>query len=378
MSSIGQRIYDLRTDRVPRFTQRELAERAGVSVDLIQKLEQGRKATAKITTLTAIARALDVDLSALLSRRTFLESVPEDGGLQALRRAITPVADPAVVGGSAEELSASVADGWRAYWRGDYDALAGVLPPVIESARAAGARDLLAEAYQLAACVLVHLGHSDLSLIAVGEALDTAEDPLLRAAIIGTNSWVLLNQGRPDDASLLAVREADAIEPRRKAKPQHISMWGNLLVTGATAAARDGNANEAKDLLRSAHGAAVRIGEDRNDYQTAFGVSQVVMQSVDVAVVAGDYVKALDTASRMPKDSRLPRAAQARHMTDVAHAHAKLGHYRDAENLLARIEQFAPQWIRYQVFAKAVLAEVLQHGRPTSKARTLARRLGVA
>lgn len=377
MSFIGQQIYDLRTDRVPRLTQRELAERAGVSVDLIQKLEQGRKATAKITTLTAIARALDVDLSALLSRRTFLEGVPDDGGLLALRRAITPVVDTAVPGGSAEELSAAVTDGWRAYWRGDYQALAGVLPQVIESARAAGEQNRFAEAQQLAACVLVHLGHSDLSLIAVAKALDSAEDPLLRAAIVGTKSWVLLNQGRPDDASVLAVGEADAIEPRRKARPQHISMWGNLLVVGATAAAREGKADEAQDLLRAAHGAAVRIGEDRNDYQTVFGLSQVVMQNVDVAVVAGDYVKALDTANQMPKRSRLPRAAQARHMTDVAHSHAKLGHYREAENLLTRIEQFAPQWIRYQVFAKAVLAEVLQHGRPTSKARTLARRLGV-
>ncbi|GAB3805729.1 helix-turn-helix domain-containing protein [Micromonospora zhanjiangensis] len=377
MSFIGQQIYDLRTDRVPRLTQRELAERAGVSVDLIQKLEQGRKATAKITTLTAIARALDVDLSALLSRRTFLEGVPDDGGLLALRRAITPVLDPAAPGGSVEELSTAVADGWRAYWSGDYKTLAGTLPQVIEGARAADARDQLAEAQQLASCVLVHLGHSDLSLIAVGKALEVVEDPLLRTAIVGTHSWVLLNQGRSDEASVLAVAEADAIEPRRKARAEEVSLWGNLLVTGATAAARDGRSDEARDLLRAAHGAAVRIGEDRNDYQTAFGVSQVVMQGVDVSVVAGDYVKALDTARRMPKRSQLPRAAQARHMTDVAHAHAKLGHFREAENLLTRIEQFAPQWIRYQVFVKAVLAEVLQRGRPTSKTRTLARRLGV-
>jgi transcriptional regulator with XRE-family HTH domain len=376
MSSIGQRIYELRSERAPRLTQRELAERAGVSVDLIQKLEQGRKASARITTLTAIARALDVDLSALLGRPTFLESVPEDGGLLALRRAITPVADAGGEHVSTQDLRAALADAWKAYWRGAYDVMAGVLPGVIADARVSGG-DILAEAYQIAACMLVHLGHSDLSLIAVSKALATVNDPLLRAALVGTESWVLLNQGRPDDAAITAIREADEIEPRRKTSPQHIAMWGNLLVTGATAVARDGNAEEAQDLLRPTRGAAVRIGENRNDYQTSFGVPQVVMQSVDVAVVDGDYARALDAAGQMPKASGLPLAAKARHMTDLAHAHVKLGRYGEAETIVPGIEQLAPQWIRYQVFPRTVVAEIVNHRRPSPKVRALARRLGV-
>lgn len=41
-STIGERIKQLRVQGSPRMTQRELAERAGVSVDLISKLEQGQ------------------------------------------------------------------------------------------------------------------------------------------------------------------------------------------------------------------------------------------------------------------------------------------------------------------------------------------------
>src|SRR6476619_4947563 len=108
MSDIGKRIYELRVERVPRLTQRELAERAGVSVDVIQKLEQGRKATARIPTLTAIATALDVDLSAILSNPTHLESVPADGGLLALRRALTPVVDDPGTPATADELRAQI------------------------------------------------------------------------------------------------------------------------------------------------------------------------------------------------------------------------------------------------------------------------------
>ena len=67
-----------------------------------------------------------------------------------------------------------------------------------------------AEACQLAACTLVHLGHADLSLVAAERALAVVTDPLLRAAVAGTHSWVLLNQSRPHDAAAIAIREADA------------------------------------------------------------------------------------------------------------------------------------------------------------------------
>jgi transcriptional regulator with XRE-family HTH domain len=377
MSEIGRRIYELRTERSPRLTQQQLAERAGVSVDVISKLEQGRKSGARIPTLNAIATALDVDPAALLGKPTHLESVPVDGGLLELRRALTPVVDDDGEPETPEGLRGQLADGWAAYWRGDYDVLAGYLPGVIRGARGGDRKDLLAEACQIAACTLVHLGHSDLSLVAAGQGLAAAEDPLLRAARTGTHAWVLLNQARSGDAAAIAIREADEMEPRRKAPKAAISMWGNLLVTAATSAARAGDDTEARDLLQVAHGAAVRLGGQRNDYQTAFGISQVVMQRVDVAVVAGDYARALDAAADMPTESRLPLAARARHATDLAHAHVALGHASEAERILLDIERMAPRWMRYQSFPRAVVGDLLGGRKPTSAVLGLARRLGV-
>lgn len=377
MAEIGERIYQLRTERIPKLTQRELAERAGVSVDVIQKLEQGRKASAKITTLSAVAAALDVDLTAILSKPTHLETVPADGGLLELRRVLTPVVEPSGEPETAEEIRSLVTQAWDAYWSGDYDLLTVFLPGVITSGRRSEVPDLLAEAYQVAASTLVHLGHSDLSLVAVGQGLQIAEDSLLRAALTATHSWVLLNQGRALDASAIAIREADASEPRRRARPAAISMWGNLLVTAAGASARADDDAEAQDLLLAAHGAAVRLGEDRNDYQTSFGVAQVVMQRVDAAVVAGDYVRALDTAAAMPDRNNLPLASQARHKTDLAQAHMALGHAAEAERILLDIERMAPRWMRYQVFPRTVVGELLNARRPTATTRALARRLGV-
>lgn len=377
MSEIGDRIYELRNDRSPRLTQEELAERAGLSVDTIRKYEQGSRPPT-LPSLMKIAKALDVDLGVLVGKPTHLESAPITGGILALRRALTPVVDEPGEPLALEELRPSLAQAWEAYWRGDYDLIATFLPGIIDAARRRGAADIHAEATQLAASTLVHLGHPDLSLTAADGALATAQDPLLRAAVVGTRSWVLLNQSRPGDAAAIAVREADEMEPRRKAEKAAISLWGNLLVTGATAAARAGDDAEAQDLLAAAHGAAVRLGEERNDYQTTFGVTQVVMQRVDAAVVAGDYARALDVATEMPRVNAMPLAARMRHATDLAHAHAQLGRRQDAERILLGIEREAPQWMRYQPFPRAVVSHLASGQRPSPAIRKLDRRLGGA
>ncbi len=64
---LGERIRQLRTQRA-RMTQRELAERAGVSVDLVGKLEQGARRSASLSSLGKIAAALGVDVAALVAR----------------------------------------------------------------------------------------------------------------------------------------------------------------------------------------------------------------------------------------------------------------------------------------------------------------------
>jgi transcriptional regulator with XRE-family HTH domain len=50
------------------MTQEELADRANVSRDLVAKLEQGRRHSARLSSLASLARALDVELSALVGR----------------------------------------------------------------------------------------------------------------------------------------------------------------------------------------------------------------------------------------------------------------------------------------------------------------------
>jgi transcriptional regulator with XRE-family HTH domain len=63
---LGRRIRDLRTQRVQRWTQEELADRAGISVSFLSMIERGERIP-HVETLAAIATALDVSLSELFS-----------------------------------------------------------------------------------------------------------------------------------------------------------------------------------------------------------------------------------------------------------------------------------------------------------------------
>ena len=64
---IGRQIARLRQARG--LTQEKLAERADVSVDVIRRLEQGQRDTARMATLKAIAAALDADISVIIAAR---------------------------------------------------------------------------------------------------------------------------------------------------------------------------------------------------------------------------------------------------------------------------------------------------------------------
>lgn len=390
---LGTRIRELRGKLL---TQQELADRAQVSVDLIRKLEQGRRHTASITSLQQIARALDVDVADLLSKATPLPSDDPESGVVALRRVLTSVddllgegCDDCGSGAGVNVVDREVTYSWGSYWRGDYDALGALLPQTVLRARAAvreastGERpravDLLAQVYQVAGCMLVHLGHPDAAWTAFRSALSTAElgdDRFRGMALRGSLSWYLLTQGRYDEASVLAVRSASEIEPSGKVPEKQLSVWGSLLLTGATAAGRARQDARAMELLGAAREAADRLGVDRNDYETAFGPAQVVMQTVDVNVVTERFGDALTTARRMPRDAALPLAARARHLADVAYAQTRLGRHEKAVDTLYSIADAAPDWIRNQALPRQTLAELCAH-EPPSRVRELAKRIGV-
>jgi transcriptional regulator with XRE-family HTH domain len=393
--TIGVRLRELRGHQ----TQIELATAAGLSVELVRALEQGRRHTASITSLQRLARALNVDVGELLSPcpRTGPESGGELGVL-AIRHALTAVDDFLdeidTDGEPLEptEVERTLTYAWGLYWSGYYERLARVLPDALARSRAvhrqalAADRDraaqLAAGIHQVAACTLVHLHEPDAAHLALRQAIelaDTASDLLLAATLRGSLSWLLLTQGRYQEAYQLAAATATRLECTNSPTPNELSVRGSLLLGAATAAGRAGQIGAARNHLVLADEAAGRLGHDRNDYETAFGPSQVVMQTVDVYVVTDEYDDALTVARSMPRGPGLPPAAQARHLTDVGLAHEQLGQWAPATDALLAAERTAPAWIKHQTLPKQIVRDMLaRQPRPPLRLRELAARLGVS
>jgi transcriptional regulator with XRE-family HTH domain len=394
MSAIGERIRLFRNDAL--MTQDDLAAAAGVSTDLIRKLEQGQRHTASIASLHRIARALDVEVGDLLGRGHPPTTNDRHALILDIRDALTPVDDLAAgpLAGTdppgVPMISRSVTYGWGAYWGGRYSALGAMLPDLLVQSRALvracpaadrpKALDLAAQVQQLAAGTLLRLGSADLAHVAARESLRLAadaEDPLRDAAMRSTFTYVLMRQGRFADAERVAAAAAQEMQPAGNATAAQLSVYGGLLLRGATAAARGGRAASASEMLAEATDVARRTRADRTDYEVVFGPSNVVMQSADVAVVTEDYAAAAGVARRMPRGSVLPLAARSRHLADVAHAQLRLGRDRAAESALLTMERSAPAWTAHHQLPRLLVGELLTRGRPSSRLRDLAQRLHV-
>lgn len=385
--SIGARIKQLRGKLL---TQKELAAAAGVSVDLIRSLEQGKRHTASITYLQRIARALDTDVTTLLGKPTSIPTGDPKSGVIAIRDALTSI-DSLIAeivdyneALGVEEAARVVRYAWGSYWAGRLEQLGTLLPTGLAQLRATAAVTnrpasyrLLADLYCVTRCTAARLGQPDLAWLAIRNALDAAQlgsDELQDAMLRSSISHQLLTQGRYDESVRVATHAAERIEPDGNAPAPHLSTYGNLLLTGASAAARAERTANANDLVQAAQAVASRIGYDRNDYETTFGPSQVAMQAVDVHVVTEHYTAALAASDRVPHDTRLPAVSRARNLYDRALAHVRLGHHHRALDTLLAAEQLAPDLMRYHTLPRTIVAELLDRERPT-RLRDLARRL---
>ncbi|MGH3770920.1 MAG: helix-turn-helix domain-containing protein [Pseudonocardiaceae bacterium] len=390
---IGERIRELRK---PIYTQHDLAAAADVSVDVIRKLEQGRRHTASISTLQRIARALGVDVAELLGRSRTAQATNDDQSpVSAIRDALTSVDDLLGELDDADapdlaDLDRDVRYAWGAYFAGRYGPLTALLPRLLTDAQAVihaatavesgRAADLAAQVHQITAHLTAGtlLDAADLGHVAAREALRLAAcapDPLRTASVHNTFGHVLMRQGRFIDAERVAVAGAEAVQPTGRASTAQLSVYGGLLLRGANAAARQRRTGAASDLLADATAVAQRTGVDRTDFEVIFGPSNVIMQTADCRVVTENYVEAAEVARRMPRDSTLPLISRGRHLADVAHAELRLGHARAAESALLMMERTAPEWTSHHQLPRVLVGELMTRGRPSTLLRELAHRL---
>ncbi|WP_372410477.1 helix-turn-helix domain-containing protein [Streptomyces luteireticuli] len=398
-SGMGERIARLRMRRG--LTQERLAEKAGLSVDVVRKLEQGRRRTARLSTVNALAAALDTEPSALLGQLTTFEVPPtadEAPSVLALRQAVSPVAD--LLGGdddvedapSIVQLKEALASTGSIRREGRVAEIGAVLPQLIRDARAAvhasagrdaaAANSVLAVAYQVAATTLTALGKEDAAFTAMERslaAIRSCDDPNLETLAASTLSWVLTKQGRLGDAERIALARAEQIEPGFRSAPQDIALWGVLLLRAATAAVRQEKEQQVEDLMRQATAAADLVGEDRLVYATPFGPTNVGIAKVNFLVEMDRSREAVRTAPAVPDLTSLPPTWRARFHVDRALAHTDLGEDARAVRALLTAEQDAAEWMRYHATSRRLVEEL--RGRATRGSApvfALAERLGLA
>lgn len=390
--TLGQRIRHLRDRR--RMSQQQLAVAADVSVDLIRKLEQGQRHSARLDTITRLAAGLDAPIHELLGVAQGL-AAEHSGHVAALRAAIygAEPADGQLPG--LDTLHTRVVDLSELYWAGKFTALTEALPPLLTTARAAaqGAgtaqrrehHGVLAEVLQLAASLVTHLGYDDLGHVALLQALpaaETAEDPLLRAAQQASQAWVLSRQGLWSQAERLAAAAASEVEPvLSNASVEQIAVWGELCHFATIALARDGREREAAELLGLVQAAGAAIGGRQSGYSTMipFGPTFAAHSAVAVAVATDRPRDALRLAPQVEEPQLLPPSIHGRFLLNIAWAQVVEWRSQEALYTLQQVDTLAPELLDHHGLARAIVEELIPRRRTQRLVglAALSRRVGI-
>ena len=278
-NTIGAHLRQARNERG--LTQEELAERAGVSRDIIAKLEQGTRESARITTLTKLANALGITVSALLGHGAHLADLPTTSPRRPEDIPDTPYPTTATIGAllpaaaSRTPASPEMADACSALTR-DYRRLDALAGPAAVYAQAAGHQAWLADwmaqavrgqqreiaALYADATILLAWLNFDLErhtqAIALyrecGDVADQIEDTSLRAFLAGRQARTLSEAGRHDEA--LNHAEAARQLATASASPQ-LRSW--LAITRAYIHACLGDDYACRASIASAHAALDKL-----------------------------------------------------------------------------------------------------------------------
>ena len=142
--------------------------------------------------------------------------------------------------------------------------------------------------------------------------------------------------------------------------PAASSIYGQLILAGAEAAAHGGDGALARDFVVQAAGVGRRLGGDANHSFTAFGPTNIAVHQVHAAVVLGNGEAAIRQARRLDP-GRLPvLERRAHHLLDVGLGYNLIGQTEEAAVSLLTAETLAAEEIRFDPLAR-LLAEQLRH-----------------
>jgi transcriptional regulator with XRE-family HTH domain len=391
------------------LSQVEFAGLVGRSESWVSQVERGVRPVDRMSVLQKVADVLNVPVSELRGQDDGQpEAAERPEAFDLIRSALTGHPALALLLGGEDKASADLgpltsqhAQIWDLVHASRYTDLAPILAaliPGLETAIRASddltrqwARVMLADTYQATAAMMAKLGEGDTAWIAADRAAALAEasgDALAVAASMYRMAHVFLSLDQLGQAHQVAEATAAALEPRVHIRgrgrpagagtPEAQSLYGACQLILAITAARDNDRTTAYHHLDLARGVARELGEGRDDYGTEFGPVNVAIHAVSVAVDLGDAGHALDLARDVHYQMLSPER-QARHMIDLAAAHAMRRQIGEAIRDLQQAEQLTPDLTHAHHGARLVTRDLLQLSglRPRPELRDLAERFGV-
>jgi transcriptional regulator with XRE-family HTH domain len=385
------------------LSQVEFAALIGRSDSWVSQIERGVRAIDRMSVLQRVANVLSVSVAELQGDDEAPAEEERPEAFDTIRLALTghPAigiilgdAQPAASAQMLDKLRRQHGGVWELVHASRYTELAPILAALIpgleiitrqakdEQVRS-GALDLLGDTYQATAAIMAKLGETDAAWIAADRAAFCAEkagEPLAVAASMFRMAHVFLVLGQMDQAQHVAAGAAQALEPRITAQPgpEVLSLYGGLHLVLAVAAARDNDRSLAHLHLDTAGKIAEKLGEDRDDYGTEFGPTNVAIHAVSIAVELGDAGQAIELGQQVDPGSLSPER-QARYFLDLAQAHTMRRQIGEALHALQEAERIAAEETRVHAVGRAVTRDLLQLSglRPRPELRELAERFGV-
>ncbi|HEX4215225.1 MAG TPA: helix-turn-helix transcriptional regulator [Candidatus Dormibacteraeota bacterium] len=388
-TTIGDRIAFQRRRRG--LSQAKLAGLLGHTEQWLSNIERGERPADRYSTLVRIAEVLRVPVGALTGNGEG-EPATEQASANELtdrirmvlsgHQYLAPGRDTLV---DLDDVERRRWQAWKSAREGSCSALADILPGLLcdaEALRGSGPDGLrtVAEVYQLVTALLTVLGQTDVAWVAADRSADAAEragDTVLAAAASFRLGLAFLAGGQVAQSAhaagmALAVLGGEA----RSGRPRALAVWGALQLVLAVASARFGDARSAARALRRAAQAADAMGgEVDGRFQTEFGVANVSVHTVAVAVELGESGEALRQA-RATDLERLSPERRSRLAMDVARAHLQQRQEAAAIEALLEAERLTPEMVHRHRQPREVVHELLRwHRRPGAELRSLAERL---
>ncbi|MEU6222309.1 helix-turn-helix domain-containing protein [Streptomyces sp. NPDC047042] len=389
--AMGRRVKELR--RAAGMAQSDLATAMRRSESWVSQVERGVQPVERLSVLQALADALNVSVqelrpdAAVPAEEAEPPDLPPSNDLDGLRVALTghpalgslfdqPPAEPTP---SLSDFRRDVDEAWALAHASRYaamsDHLAKLLPRIEAAVRHAPAGEraelhsLLAKAYQVAAASFTRQDQADAAWIAADRALQAAElagQPLEVVASLFRMAHAFMRQQHMEQAEQAAKSAVAVMEPRAAAPacpPEELSLLGAMNLVLSVINAREGNRGQTHAHIDRAREIAARLGEDRNDFDTEFGPTNVEIHAVSTAVELGDAGLALEVAQQVVPSGLSPER-QARFLLDVARAHAQRRHVGEATAALLAAEALTPEQIHDHHLAREVIRDLIQLSEP--------------